>query len=131
MVDVPATLAFTTPVAAPMPTFVTSLLVHAPPVLASVNVVEPPSQAKSVPLIAAGAGFIDTVELEEQPEFVDVNVIVAMPPDTPVTTPVAELIVATLAVPLVQVPPPGVALLSAMVAPGQTGVAPVVAKGKV
>jgi len=98
--------------------------------VASVSVVVPPSHADNTPPIGAGAALIETVEVAMQPVFVAVKVIVAVPPEIPVTTPVEELIVATPGEPLIHVPPPSVGLLNIIVAPGQTGVAPVVAAGR-
>ena len=55
--------------------------------------------------------------------------MVGVPVATPVTTPVPETIVASVVLPLVQVPPV-VGSLNVVVAPAQTLVVPVIADGK-
>jgi hypothetical protein len=54
--------------------------------------------------------------------------MVAVPPVTPATTPDPETTVATMVLPLVQVPPP--ASVNDVVVPGQTVIVPVIADGR-
>ena len=103
------------------------LLLHVPPVVASLNPVVPPSQTVVVPLIEDGNGLIVTVLVILQP-VAAVYKIIDVPPVTPVTTPVDELTVATAVVPLLQVPPL-VASLSVVVAPAHATAVPVIANG--
>jgi len=100
---------------------------HVPPGEASVSAVVPPEHITNVPLIAAGAGFtVTTAEAVQLPAVV-VNVMSAVPAETPVTTPVPETTVATPVAPLLQVP--AMALVSVVVAPTQTVRVPLIVPG--
>lgn len=77
------------------------LLVHVPPVTASVSVVVPPMHIGAIPEIA-GAVFTVTIIVEVHPATV--YDIVAVPPETLVTRPVPS-IAATPGAALFQVPP--------------------------
>ena len=102
------------------------LLLHVPPVVASVSVVVVPEQMVKVPEIGLGRGFTVTTEVVLQPNVV--NVIDEVPPvPKPLTVPV-PVTVATPVLLLVQVPPPE-ASLSVVVAPSQTVSVPVIATG--
>jgi hypothetical protein len=82
-----------------------------------VNCVVAPAHTTRLPVIV-GSGFtVTALVVLEQPVVVDVNVNVADPADTPVTTP-AFVTVATAALLLVHVPP--VVGLSVIVFPIQT-----------
>lgn len=88
-----------------------------PPPIASDNVVEPPRQTVGAAgVIAVGVVFTETIVAAEQPPAV--YKIVAVPPETAVTTPPAE-IVATDGATLLHAPPP-VASVSVMLLPTQT-----------
>ena len=83
-------------------------LLHDPPAVALDNVDEAVTQAFVVPVILATVGTsiieIEVVTTEVQPKTVLEKDIVEEPTETPVTRP-DELIVATLALLLLQVPP--------------------------
>jgi hypothetical protein len=76
-----------------------------PPVVASVNVAVNPWHTSVGPAIAAGNGFMVTVVVLKHPAGV-VYVITEVPPDIPVTTPVAAPTDAMVALVLLHVPPP-------------------------
>jgi hypothetical protein len=87
-----------------------------------------PIQALSVPLIADGKGSTVTTAVVLQPLPI-VYVIVAVPADTPDTTPVDEFIVATDVLLLTHDTPGVVALLSEVVEPAQRSCVPVILAG--
>ena len=130
IVAVPAATPVTTPVEAS--TVATALDDdQTPPVVALVNVVAEPAHTSVVPLIAATTGRALTVtacvtKLVQPFAFVMVYVIVAVPAETPLTTPVEASTVAVAVFELVQTPPAGV-LASVVVAPAHTLVVPVIA----
>ena len=64
---VPVEPPVTKPVVTPTDAMVGVLLLHMPPVVGSVNVVELPAQARNVPAIGAGAGFTVTWLVVKQP----------------------------------------------------------------
>ena len=102
-----------------------------PPAVALVNVVAEPAHTSVVPLIAATTGRALTVtacvtKLVQPFAFVMVYVIVAVPAETPLTTPVEASTVAVAVLDDVQTPPAGV-LASVVVAPAHTLVVPVIA----
>ena len=106
-------------------------LVHTPFAVALASAVVDPAHTSVVPLIAATTGIAFTVtvvvtELTHPFAFVTVYVIVVLPADTPVTTPVEALIVAVAVFALVHTPPV-VVLASVVVAPSHTDVVPVIA----
>ena len=102
------------------------LLVQVPPVVALLNVVVAPAHIGVVPVIDAGKGFTTTeaVTVQLAPE---VNVIVALPAETPVTMPVEDPMVATELVPLLHVPP--LPSVNVVVDPTHTVVVPPIADG--
>jgi hypothetical protein len=125
IIVLPAVTPLTTP--EPEPTVATGVLplLHIPPAVASDNViVDPPSQTATVPEIAEGAGFTVITVIAAHPDG-KVYMIVAVPPATPVTTPVPVPTIATAVLLLLHVPPPD-ASLSVVVKPGQTTVVPVI-----
>lgn len=69
IVAVPAAIPFTIPVDEPMVAMVVLLLLHVPPLVASVSVVLPLTQALAVPDIAAGAVSTVSLKVAEQPEL--------------------------------------------------------------
>ena len=103
-----------------------SLLLQVPPDVALLSVLLPPTQALSAPVIAAGSGSTVTTAVLVQPEEVSLNVIVVVPADTPVTTPVDTLIVATPGVLLAHVPVPS-GFVSVVVDAGHMVVEPAIA----
>ena len=127
IVDVPPLTPVTRPVAALTVAMPVRLLLHAPPLTASVSEVVRPWHTTGVPSIAEGAGLtVTTVAIQQLPGIV--YVIVAVPPVTPVTTPVP---VTTLAVPgaeELQVPPV-TASLNEVVKPTHTLGVPRIAVG--
>jgi len=102
-------------------------LVHVPPDVVLLSEVVNPSHTKGVPVLAVGAGLTVTTVVAEQP-VPAVYVIVAVPPETPVTTPVPEATVAMPVLVVVHVPGP-LASLSVVVNDGQTSVVPVMLEG--
>ena len=105
------------------------LLVQVPPGAASLSPVTDPIQILVFPAIGPGAPVTATVAVEKQPVVNTLYVIMAMPTDTPVTTPEGD-IVATVVVLLLQIPPP-VEQLNAEVVAMHNPVAPVMAAGDV
>jgi hypothetical protein len=96
---------------------------HEPPVVAHARVIVPPAHADPVPVMAAGIAYTLTIAVTVVPanEYVMVDV----PADIPITTPLAEPIVATAGVLLLHEPP--VALLAnVVVAPIQVVSVPVI-----
>ena len=83
----PIATPLTIPFVLPTVAYAVLPLIHVPPGTPSDNVVVPVEQTLDEPLIA-GAEFTVTIEVAIQPPVpVGINVIVAVPPDTPVTTP--------------------------------------------
>ena len=78
---------------------------HVPPGVASARVMDGPRHALSEPDIAAGFALTVTGLLDTQPVPVNLYVMSVLPDATPVTAPVEEPTVATLALPLIHVPP--------------------------
>ena len=103
-----------------------SELVQVPPEVASLNASVDPAHIYGDPIIAVGEGITVTVVVLIQP-VPNVYVMTDVPGVTPVTTPVPRPTVATVVVPLVQVPPPASAKV--VVAPAHTVVTPVIAAG--
>ena len=125
--EVPDDTPVTTPVAGSTVATAGVALLHVPPAVASPNVVVDPTHTERVPVIAAGNGLTVTVAVREHPVG-KVYDITEVPAETPVTTPVDELTVATAGVALLQVPP-AVALLNVVVDPTQTDIVPVITAG--
>ena len=122
----PAITGVTTPV--PEPTVATDvlLLLHAPPDVASLNVVVEPVQTVVVPAIKEGKALTVATFVALQPVAREYD-IVDVPDDTPVTMPVVP-IVAIVVVLLAHVPLP-VASLKVVVEPAHTLAVPAIADG--
>jgi len=122
----------TTPVTIPVlaPTVATDVvpLVQVPPVVPSVKVMVVPAQKAAAPDIADGKALTVTVPVALQP-LLSVYEMTEVPDDTPVTTPVVPATVATLVVPLVQVPPV-VPSVNVIVDPAQNADAPAMVAGE-
>jgi len=103
------------------------LLLHVPPVVASLNAVVDPAHTTRVPVIPAGKGLTVTGVVMKQPVD-NVYVIVGVPAAAPVKIPV-ELTVAKLVLLLVQVPPV-VGSPNVVVFPTHTFVVPVIDNGR-
>ena len=116
-----------TPVTIPVPaTTVASpelLLVHMPPLVPSVRGMVAPIQTEVVPVIAAGDALTVIGVIALHPPLM-VYVILAVPAETPVTTPVPDITVAIAVLPLLHAPP-DVVLLNVVVKPVQTVAIPV------
>lgn len=104
------------------------LLLQLPQLLATDTDAVEPAHTVELPLIAPAAPLTVTITFTEQPA-VDVNVIDAVPDDTPLTTPDVLPTVATSVLPLLHAPPPLVALLNTVVEPVHTLSVPVIADG--
>ncbi len=102
-------------------------LVHMPPGVASVRVVEKPVQCNDPPLIAAGVTLTDKVRDTEQPVDKEYTMVVA-PASMPVATPVIASMLA-IVVAVDDHVPPGTLLLRPVAAPSHTAVAPVIGPG--
>ena len=100
----PAATPVTTPVPEPTVAWLVLLLDHVPLPVASLNVVVLPTQTFVVPVMDAGFELTVTIAVAVQPVPVE-YVMVAVPPETPVTTPVEEPTVATPIEPELHVPP--------------------------
>jgi len=128
MVVMPAPTEVTTPLKEPIIATEVLLLVHVPPDTEDVSVALVPRHNVVLPLMLPPVELTVTTARVEHPQLATVYVIVAVPPDTPLTTPDEEPTVATDVLLLLHVPPP-LALLSAVVAPGHTVSVPVIAAG--
>jgi len=104
------------------------LLVHVPPVVASLNVVVANGQRTIVPVIAAGSGLTVSVVVVKHPVGAVYVIITVVPPVTPVTIPDDEPTVALAVLLLVHVPPAGVDV-SVILAPGQAIDGPAIGVG--
>lgn len=129
----------TTPPPAPGPGVIVATvvvpLIHVPPVIALLNVIVDPVHTPVKPEMAPGTAITVTVNTDAgaQPlEYVITALLDDEPPDTPDTTPPPApgpgVIVATVIVPLVHVPPV-IALLNVIVDPSHTRGSPVIAPG--
>lgn len=123
---VPALLPVTTPPVVMVATVV-GLIAHAPPAGVPVSVVLLPTQVAAVPVIGLGSGFTVTVVVRIQP-VPSVYVIVVVPAERPLTTPVVVLISAVPGRLLAQVPPAGV-LFKVVVLPTHTTGDPMINPG--
>jgi len=124
IVAVPVATPVTMPVVEPIVAIPVLLLLHEPPSAPSVSVVVPPMQVIALPPIAGGAVLtVTTIEALQPPMVYN---ILAVPPATPVTTPVAGL---TVAVPVAEElhTPPGVPSVSVVVPPTQVSAVPDIA----
>ena len=104
MVGVPSDTPVTMPEALPAVAIAGLLLLHVPPGVASVKVIEEPTHTLPGPTIANGERLTVTIAVLIQPAA-EVYVIVDVPGVTPVTTPDAESTVATTILLLFHVPP--------------------------
>ena len=96
-------------------------LLHAPPLTASVSVIDAPAHIGAFPFIAVGAPFTVTTTDDWQPAGVKYTTV-AVPGVTPVTTP---LVRPTVTLPLADVQlPPGTVAVSVIAAPTHIGLAP-------
>jgi hypothetical protein len=99
IVTVPSATPVTTPLIESTVATAKLLLLHLTPVAVSVSVVVAPAQTEVVPLIGETTGnglmVIGKVVVTVLPQPITVLVMVTVPPETPVTTPVEELTVAT------------------------------------
>ena len=129
MYVVPAVRPHTKPVDGLIVATVGSELLQAPPTVADDNGVQKPIHVLAKPVIGAGSGFTVTVVSTLQPVG-NVNVIRAVPAETPVTTPVTASIAAIAGLALLHVPgPPGEALLSVVIDPTHTTGVPSIGSG--
>jgi len=125
-VEVPAATPVTVPAVVIVATAVVPLL-QVPPVLSSVRPSVAPAQTGADPEMGEGVAFTVTIEVTEHP-VLSAYVIIEVPEDTPVTTPLLLITVATDVLPLAQVPPV-VRSPSVIVEATHTGVEPVIATG--
>jgi len=124
MTAVPAIPPVTMPVVDPIAAIVVLLLLQVPVVVASVSVVVKPEHTDKVPEMLTGVGL--TVTTAEVTQPVDkVYQTVSSPTDTPVTSPVPDIV--ALGLLMLHVPPP--ASVSAVVAPTHTVKVPEIAEG--
>ena len=114
------------PVEGPIVATLVLPLDQVPPPVASLRVVVKPLQTVAIPVMDEGNGFTVTTFVAIQP-VARVYVIVELPDDTPVTSPVDKPTVAIAVLPLVHVPPP--ASLKDAVNPAQTTAVPVMDDG--
>ncbi len=122
----PAAIPVTIPVAEPTVPFVTSLLLHTPPTVASLNTVVAPTHTTGLPEIATGVWLTVTACVAIQPAAV-VNVIIELPAVRPVYIPVPAPMVATVRLLLDHVPEE--ASVTVAVAPVHTASVPPIAAG--
>ena len=127
MNGVPAAIPVTLPERDPTVPSAVLLLLHVPPGVPSLNVVERPVQTAVTPDIGAGVGLTVTGAITKQPVGT-VYVMLGMPVATPVTTPVPEPTVAKAGLLLLHTPPAGV-LLRLTEDVVHTLVVPVIAEG--
>jgi hypothetical protein len=123
---VPARIPVITPEIEPIVPDAATLLLHVPPDGLLLNVVVAPSHTIADPNNADGRGFTVTIAVRKHPApALLVYVIVTVFADTPVTTPVLEVTEPISGLLLAQAPPEG-PLLSVVVNPWQTDIAPVI-----
>ena len=103
------------------------LLLQVPPAVASASVIVKPLHTTFGPVMGAGVGLTVMTVLAEQP-LGNATTIVAVPANTPVTTPDNEPTVAFVVELLLQVIPV-VTSLNVIVLPSQTDAGPVIAAG--
>ena len=128
IIAVPASAPPTVPVPTPTTATEISLLDQTPPAVISVSAIVNPAQTFVVPVMAAGSAYTVTIVLARQPVG-KVYVTIAVPAETPVTTP--ELLPTdNIVVPEVLHVPPGDASVSVTVSPAQTCKMPLMADGK-
>ena len=127
IVGLPADTPVTTPVVLTTVAWAVLLLLHVLVPLGLLNVVVRPTHTDPTPVIAAGSGLTVTGVVTKQPVG-NVNVIVALPADTPLTTPVEEPTDAIAELLLLHAVVPD-ASLNVVVAPTQTVAVPVMDAG--
>lgn len=103
------------------------LLAHVPPP-ASAKVVDEPLQIVVIPVILPGTGMTVTVLIVQQVVLPCAHVMIAVPPDIPVTIPEEDPTVAIEVLLLLHVPVPGPSV-RLVVKPTQRTGAPVIADG--
>ena len=128
IVAIPEETPMAIPEELPIAAIAVELVVHTPPVDASVNVALPPVQIEVEPDIAPGAAPPIVTLVITTPQT-QVYVIVAVPAATPVTTPVVDDTVAILVLLLDQVPPETESV-KVVVPPIQAVVIPAIGDGK-
>jgi hypothetical protein len=126
MTEVPAATPHAVPAELPMVATDVLLLLHVPPAVASLRVVQVPAHMVVVPMIAAGNGLTVATIVVVQPPLM-VYEIVAVPAEMPQSVPVLPM-VATDTLLLLQVPP-DMASLSVVQRPAQTDGTPLMAAG--
>jgi hypothetical protein len=104
------------------------LLLHVPPAVASNTDAVVPLHTKEVPVIG-NIGFTVATIVALHPVVPAKYVMIAVPPTTPVTTPLPEPTVAIAVLAELQVPDPA-GSFNVTVAPAHTGALPVIAPGK-
>jgi hypothetical protein len=127
MMEVPQPTPVMKPVVAMIAATLGVLLLHVPPPVPSVSIVEVAEHIVVVPPIGSGLGYTVTVVVMKQPVG-KVYVITAPPRDIPVTIPVVEPMVAIPKLLLLHVPP-GVRSDKVVLAPRQIDVIPVIEDG--
>ena len=126
MVAVPLLIPLIIPVVPPTETLVL-LLVHVPPAMPSLRVVDDPLHTLGVPVMAVGLGLMVATVLVLQPVRGKVYTMVDVPGDTLVSSPEVKPMVATPVLLLVHVPPP--ASLKLAVVPMQILTEPTMIEG--
>lgn len=126
MVVTPVAAPVTNPLSEPIVAAPVFVLVHNPPLIASVRLLVPPEHTVAGPAIAVGVVLTVTMVAVVHPVGSEYT-IVAGPVATPVTIPLEAPIVATEGARLFQLPPP--ASVSAIVAPTHNAVGPPIAAG--
>ena len=114
MVYVIITAPTPTTVTTPLPEFMVAVsvfpLVHAPPLTVEVNVVDPDAHIACVPLNVPALGtavtvtVVDAVSFEQPPVPITIYLIVEVPAETPVTSPLPSIVATPVDIEL-QVPP--------------------------
>ena len=128
MVTLPPDKPVTRPVDGLIEAVAGTLLLHTPPVAASLNVVVRPWQTLVAPVIAAGVGLTVNGVVIKQLVAVLVKLIVNTPAETPVTTPPEDTDAKAVLL-LVQVPGPDTSD-KVVVEPTHTKLLPVIPDGK-
>jgi hypothetical protein len=126
-IDVPVATPLTMPVALPIVATPMLLLLHAPPLVASVSVVAEPTHTPVAPDTDAGDAITDVTAVAEQP-VPSVYVITVVPAAIPLTAPVPEPMAAADGLLQLHVPP-AVVLRNVTMAPVQTLELPAIAPG--
>lgn len=128
MAVVPVVRPVIAPVADPIVATEVVALAHVPPVVASVSVMLAPTHKADGPLIAAGNGFTVTVVFLKHPPGA-VYVTIAVPAETPVTTPV-DVPTVTVEAAVLHDPPAVTSASVIVLPPAHTLTGPVMTSGK-